>query len=460
MEMKETGLTNAAEDLSYEPAKAYRKLDPERTESYCLEYRAFMDASKTERDAVENAVRMAEEAGFRPYEPGGTLSPGDRLYFVNRAKSLMLAVIGKNGAENGFRIVASHIDSPRLDLKPLPLEENSGIAYFKTHYYGGLKKYQWSALPLALHGVVCHADGTKTTVSLGESPDEPVLYISDLMPHIARDQMAKASSDILPGESLSPIVGLHEDETGGVKGRILRLLNGKYGMKEQDFLMSELHLVPAEKSREVGFDRSMICAYGQDDKVCAFAALLALLRSETPEQTAVVFLADKEEIGSQGVTGLRSEAYAGFLRDLCADLKVNDRKAFRASVCISADVGGAYDPHFADAYEAQNSCRLGNGVTISKYTGSRGKSGCSDATAEMMQWTIRMMEEGGIPWQTGEYGKVDQGGAGTVAVDIAKFGIDVIDVGVPLLSMHAPMELAAKCDIYAMYLFCEKFFQM
>ena len=445
-------------ELAYEPRKAYRMQDAEQAESYCLKYRAFMDDSKTERDAVRNAVRMAEEAGFRPYDGRGNLKPGDRIYRINRAKSLMLAVIGKESPEKGFRIMASHIDSPRLDLKPLPLEENGGFAFLKTHYYGGLKKYHWAAMPLALHGVICKADGTKTDVSLGEDENDPVLYISDLMPHIAKDQMAKKSTDIIPGESLSPIAGLFEDGEGNVKNAVLQILNEKYGMTEKDFLMSELHLVPAQKSREVGLDRSMIAAYGQDDKVCAFAALLALLESGTPEHTSVVFLADKEEIGSEGVTGLRSEAYAGFLRDICDDLHAGDRTSFRASVCISADVGGAYDPHFADAYELQNSCRIGNGITISKYTGSRGKGGCSDATAELMQWTIRMMEQNGVCWQTGEYGKVDQGGAGTVAVDIAKFGIDVVDVGVPLLSMHAPMELAAKCDIFAMYQFSRCFF--
>ena len=449
----------SGEELLYKPKKGYLLQDAGETESYCRAYRAFMDASKTERDAVKNAVTMAKEAGFRAYIPGEKLSPGDKVYFVNREKSLMLAVIGKKSPEEGFRIMASHIDSPRLDLKPLPLDEKGGLAYFHTHYYGGIKKYHWAAIPLALHGVVCLSDGTKLDLSVGEDPDEPVLYISDLMPHIAKDQMAKNSSDVLPGESLCPIVGMIGDEEGNVKLNVLKLLHERYGICEKDFLSAELHLVPADKSRDVGFDCSLIGAYGQDDKICAYPSISAITAVQDPEHTCVVFLADKEEIGSQGVTGLRSESYASFLRDLCADLNANDRKAFRNSVCISADVGGAYDPHFADAYEAQNSCYLGSGITISKYTGSRGKSGCSDATAELMSRMIRLMDANGIPWQTGEYGKVDQGGAGTVASEISKFGIDVIDIGVPVLSMHAPMELAAKCDIYAMKRFSDCFFR-
>lgn len=451
--------TNPDEDLLYKPKKGYLTLDAEETESYCRAYRSFMDASKTERDAVRNAVRMAEEAGFRAYRPGENLKAGDRIYFVNREKSLMMAVIGSRSPEEGFRIMASHIDSPRLDLKPLPLDEKGGLAYFRTHYYGGIKKYHWAAIPLALHGVVCLSDGSSLNLSVGENPDEPVFYISDLMPHIAKDQMAKKSTDILPGESLCPIVGMIGDGEGNVKLNVLKLLHELYGIREKDFLSSELHLVPAEKSRDVGFDRSLVGAYGQDDKVCAFPSLSAITSLQDPEHTCVVFLADKEEIGSEGVTGLRSESYASFLRDLCADLNANDRAAFRHSVCISADVGGAYDPLFADAYEATNSCYLGNGITISKYTGSRGKSGCSDATAELMNRIIRLMDANDIPWQSGEYGKVDQGGAGTVASEISKFGIDVIDIGVPVLSMHSPMELAAKCDIYAMKRFSDCFFR-
>lgn len=450
----------SAEKLLYKTEKASYMIDLNEMETYCNEYRDYMDHSKIEREAVKNAVALAESAGFVPYIPGKPIHPGMKLYRINRLKSLMLCVVGNEPISNGFRIIASHIDSPRLDLKPLPIYEAGGLGYFKTHYYGGIKKYQWSAIPLALHGIIYRKDGSSVSVSIGEDENDPILYISDLMPHIAKDQMSRASSDILPGESLNPIIGSEPfDKDGDVKLNILRILNEKYGIDEADFLTAELHVVPAQKSRIVGFDESLIAAYGQDDKVCAYASLKALLALKEAKHTTVVFLADKEEIGSEGVTGLRSEVYAAFLKDLCCDANANEREAFRNSLCISADVGGAYDSNFADAYEAKNSCYLGNGITISKYTGSRGKSGCSDASAELMYQVIKLMKENNIPWQTGEYGKVDQGGAGTVAVDIAKIGIDVIDVGVPILSMHSPVELAAKSDVYAMYLFSKFFFQ-
>ena len=446
--------------LAYKPVAAYLGQDKQTVDAFCREYRAYMDASKTERDAVRNSVKLAEEAGFVPYVPGAPLTPGQKVYYVNRAKSLMLAVIGSEPLSEGFRIIASHIDSPRLDLKPIPLFESSGIGYFKTHYYGGIKKYQWTAIPLALHGVVYKGDGTAVDICIGEDEDDPVLYISDLMPHIAKDQMAKTAGNVVSGETLNLMAGsLPYDEEDGVKLNILSILLEKYGICERDLITAELSAVPAMKSRIVGLDRSMIAAYGMDDKICAYPSLRALAELDVPKHTCVVFLADKEEIGSEGVTGLRSEAYASFLRDLCADAGVCDRQAFRNSVCISADVGGAYDPNFADAYESTNSSYIGNGVTISKYTGSRGKGGCSDAPAELVSRVVRMMDFAGVAWQTGEYGKVDQGGAGTVAVDIAKIGIDVIDVGVPLLSMHSPMELAAKSDIYSMYQFCNVFYK-
>lgn len=449
-----------AKALLKQPRKAYLTQDKAQVEAFCGAYRAYMDASKTERDAVNNAVKLAETAGFAPYVPGKKLVAGQKIYFVNRKKSVMLAVIGSAPLTEGFRIIASHIDSPRLDLKPSPLYEASGIGYFKTHYYGGIKKYQWTAIPLALHGVIYRKDGERVDVCVGEDENDPVLYISDLMPHVAKDQMAKTAADIIPGESLNLINGsLPFDEEDGVKLHVLALLHEKYGICEADFASAELTVVPAQRSREVGFDRSMIAAYGQDDKVCAFPALRALLELDTPAHTCVVMLADKEEIGSVGVTGLGSDAYADFLRDICADMDVCSRTAFRSTICVSADVGGAYDPNFADAYEANNSCYLGNGVVIAKYTGARGKSGSSDATAELMSHITRMLDANGVAWQTGEIGKVDQGGGGTVASEIARFGIDVIDIGVPLLSMHAPIELASKADIFAMYQTSVAFFK-
>ncbi len=449
-----------AKKLLFKPKKAFKTQDAVKVDAFCEDYRAFMDASKTERDAVRNAIALAERAGFVAYERGKPLTAGQKIYYNNRNKSLMLAVIGSESVNEGFRIMASHIDSPRLDLKPMPLYESSGLGYFKTHYYGGIKKYQWTALPLALHGVVYHKDGSHTDICLGEDENDPVLYISDLMPHIAKDQVSRTGSDLIAGETLNLLAGsLPFDDEEGVKLNLLAILNEAYGIEERDFATAELSAVPAQKSRVVGLDKSMIAAYGQDDKVCAYPSLRALADLGTPKHTCVVFLADKEEIGSEGVTGLRSESYASFLRDICADTDTCDRTAFRNSVCISADVGGAYDPNYGEAYEAGNSCYIGNGVVISKYTGSRGKGGCSDATAELMSRVSRMLDADGIAWQTGEYGKVDQGGAGTVASEIAKFGIDVVDVGVPLLSMHAPVELAAKCDIYAMYQVSETFFK-
>ena len=448
-----------AKNLLYKPTYAHLNQDRPTVDAFCNAYRAYMDASKTERDAVRTSVEMAEKAGFTPYVPGQPLVPGQRIYRINREKSLMLAVIGSESLARGFRVIASHIDSPRLDLKPMPLYESSGIGYFKTHYYGGIKKSHWAALPLALHGVVYLKDGTRVNVCIGEDENDPVLYISDLMPHIAKDQVAKTASNVISGESLNLITGsLPFDEEEGVKLNVLSILHEKYGMEERDFMTAELSAVPAQKSREVGLDRSMIAAYGMDDKICAYPSLRALEDLDVPKHTCVVFLADKEEIGSEGVTGLRSEAYAAFLRDLCADAGVCDREAFRNSLCLSADVGGAYDPCYAEAYEANNSCYIGKGVVVSKYTGSRGKGGCSDASAEVMSRVALLLDGAGIAWQTGEYGKVDQGGAGTVAVEIAKFGIDVVDVGVPLLSMHAPSELAAKSDIYAMYGCCKAVF--
>ena len=449
-----------AKQLLHTPTKSCRVADEAEIEAFCTDYRAFLDGAKTERDAVKSAVALAERAGFRPYRPGQALEPGAKVYRVNREKSLLLAVVGQKPLAEGFRVMASHIDSPRLDLKPMPLYESGGLGYFKTHYYGGIKKYQWTALPLALHGVVCLRDGRTVDVCVGENEDDPVLYVTDLMPHIAKDQIAKKGSEVVGGETLNLVCGsLPFDEEDGVKLRVLAILHEKYGISERDFATAELCAVPAQKSRVVGFDGSMLAGYGQDDKVCAYPSLRALTEVETPTHTCVVFLADKEEIGSEGVTGLRSAAFADFLRDLCADAGANEREAFRNSLCLSADVGGAFDPSFADAYEAGNSCYLGDGVTVSKYTGARGKSGCSDASAEVMARVGRLLDDGNVAWQTGEYGKVDQGGAGTVAVEIAKLGIDVVDVGVPVLSMHSPVELTAKADVFAMYRASQAFFR-
>ena len=430
--------------------------DPQLREpafAYCEGYKAFLNATKTEREAVEWAVREAEANGFVPYDPTVSCKPGDRVYRVNRGKSVMLAVIGTDAPEAGFSIVVSHIDSPRLDLKQRPLYETAGISYFKTHYYGGIKKYQWTALPLALHGTVMTESGGRVDVRVGEAEGEPVFFISDLMPHIAQDQYEKKLGDAISGEGLNIINGSLPlgEGSDAVKLGILALLNEKYGITEADLRTAELSAVPAQKAVDVGFDASMIAAYGQDDRVCAYPSLTALFETKAPARTCVVVLADKEEIGSEGVTGLRSAALAHFLTSLCENRGADYKTCFAASDCLSADVGGAYDPCYAEAYEAGNSAYLNHGVAVMKYTGARGKSGSSDASAELLAKLARIFRENDVVWQTGEYGKVDQGGAGTVATEIAMLNISVVDTGVPILSMHSPVELAAKADIYMLH---------
>ena len=430
--------------------------DPQLREpafAYCEGYKAFLNAAKTEREAVEWAVREAEANGFVPYDPTVSCKPGDRVYRVNSGKSVMLAVIGTDAPEAGFSIVVSHIDSPRLDLKQRPLYETAGISYFKTHYYGGIKKYQWTALPLALHGTVMTESGGRVDVRVGEAEGEPVFFISDLMPHIAKDQYEKKLGDAISGEGLNIINGSLPlgEGSDAVKLGILALLHEKYGITEADLRTAELSAVPAQKAVDVGFDASMIAAYGQDDRVCAYPSLTALFETKAPARTCVVVLADKEEIGSEGVTGLRSAALAHFLTSLCENRGADYKTCFAASDCLSADVGGAYDPCYAEAYEAGNSAYLNHGVAVMKYTGARGKSGSSDASAELLAKLARIFRENDVVWQTGEYGKVDQGGAGTVATEIAMLNISVVDTGVPILSMHSPVELAAKADIYMLH---------
>ena len=430
--------------------------DPQLREpafAYCEGYKAFLNAAKTEREAVEWAVREAEANGFVPYDPTVSCKPGDRVYRVNRGKSVMLAVIGTDAPEAGFSIVVSHIDSPRLDLKQRPLYETAGISYFKTHYYGGIKKYQWTALPLALHGTVMTESGGRVDVRVGEAEGEPVFFISDLMPHIAKDQYEKKLGDAISGEGLNIINGSLPlgEGSDAVKLGILALLHEKYGITEADLRTAELSAVPAQKAVDVGFDASMIAAYGQDDRVCAYPSLTALFETKAPARTCVVVLADKEEIGSEGVTGLRSAALAHFLTSLCENRGADYKTCFAASDCLSADVGGAYDPCYAEAYEAGNSAYLNHGVAVMKYTGARGKSGSSGASAELLAKLARIFRENDVVWQTGEYGKVDQGGAGTVATEIAMLNISVVDTGVPILSMHSPVELAAKADIYMLH---------
>lgn len=430
-------------------------------DSYAEGYKDFLDRAKTEREAVETAIELAKNNGFVEFDRNKKYKAGDRVYINNRGKSLALAVIGSEAVESGVNISAAHIDSPRLDLKPNPLYEELELALFKTHYYGGIKKYQWTAIPLSLHGVFVLKDGTVKKVSIGEEEDEPKFVINDLLPHLAQEQSKRTLSEGIKGEELNVLIGSHpfKDEKGSelVKLNILKLLNEKYGITEDDFLSAELEIVPAFKATDIGLDRSMVGAYGQDDRVCAYPALTAIMSVKNPEKTALAILADKEEVGSMGNTGLESD----FLRYVIGDLALmqggDGTVAVRNSKCLSADVNAGIDPTFQDVMERRNASRLNYGVVVTKYTGARGKSGTSDASAEYMASIRKLLDENGIIWQSGELGRVDLGGGGTVAQFIANMGVDVVDLGVPVLSMHAPFETTAKLDIYmchrAMYEF-------
>ena len=426
-----------------------------KADEYCEGYKAFLDAAKTEREAVSVSVSMAEKAGFKEFKLGEKYNAGDKVYINNRGKAAAFAVIGKEPVENGVNITAAHIDSPRLDLKPNPLYEELELALFKTHYYGGIKKYQWTAIPLALHGVFALKDGSVIDVSVGESDDEPKFVINDLLPHLAQEQSKRTLSEGIKGEELNVLIGSHpfKSDKGSelVKLNILKLLNEKYGITEADFLSAELELVPAVKACDIGFDRSMIGAYGQDDRVCAYPALTAILNINNPEKTAVAVLADKEEIGSVGNTGLDSDFLRYVITDLAKMQGGDGTVALRRSRCLSADVNAGTDPTFQDVMERRNASFLNYGVVITKYTGARGKSSTSDASAEFVASVRNMLDQEGIVWQSGELGRVDLGGGGTVAMFIANMGVDVVDLGVPVLSMHAPFETTAKFDVYMCY---------
>lgn len=428
----------------------------QKADEFCGGYRKFLDAAKTEREACAEAIRLAEEKGFRAFEKGKAYKSGEKIYLNNRGKSLILAVIGSEPLEKGVRLTAAHIDSPRLDLKQNPLYESEELGYFKTHYYGGIKKYQWPTTPLALHGVICKKDGTTVTVTLGEDENDPVFVVTDLLPHLAEEQYKRPAAKLIKGEELNILIGsrpFRDEETSeAVKLNLLCLLNEKYGIVEEDFLSAELECVPAFKAKEIGFDRSMIGSYGQDDRVCAYTALRAILDlTETPKLTAVTILTDKEEIGSEGNTGLKSAYLEYFIDDLAEAAGIKGHTVLSASKCLSADVNAGFDPTFPDAFEKLNAAFLNHGVVATKYTGSRGKSGTSDASAEYVSEIRRLFNENEVVWQTGELGKVDFGGGGTVAMYLANLDIDVIDIGVPVLSMHAPFEITAKNDVYMAY---------
>lgn len=426
-----------------------------KADEYCEGYKSFLNKAKTEREAVKAATQMAKANGFSEFCRGKAYKAGDKVYINNRGKTLALAVIGEQPVEQGVNITAAHIDSPRLDLKPNPLYEDTDLALFKTHYYGGIKKYQWTAVPLSLHGVFVLKDGTVKEVSIGENENEPKFVINDLLPHLASEQIKRPLNEGVKGEELNVLVGSHpfKDDKGNelVKLNILKLLNEKYGVTEEDFLSAELEMVPAAKSTDIGFDRSLIGSYGQDDRVCAYPALTAVLEVEKPEKTALAILTDKEEIGSCGNTGLESDFLRFVIGDLAKMQNGDPTVALRNSKCLSADVNAGLDPTFQDVMEKKNASFLNYGVVVTKYTGARGKSGTSDASAEYVAQIRNMLDNAGIIWQTGELGKVDIGGGGTVAMFIANMGVDVVDLGVPVLSMHAPFETTAKFDVYMCY---------
>ena len=426
---------------------------------FCEGYMRFLNISKTEREFAANAKKVAEENGFRDINQIEKLNSGDKVYFVNREKSIYFAVIGEEKLENGLNIVGAHIDSPRLDLKPNPLYEDGELAYFNTHYYGGIKKYQWTTIPLSIHGVIIKSNGEKITVNIGESENDPIFTITDLLPHLAKEQEAKRLREAIDGENLDLLVGsipILDDETKNkVKLNILKILNEKYGITEKDFVSSELELVPAFKARSLGFDYGMVAAYGQDDKVCSYTALKALMEMERPQKTAVCILSDKEEIGSMGNTGMESHVFDYFVSELLNKAGENRpnllEKVFCYSKMLSSDVDAGFDPLYASVSDRDNSGYLSKGITLNKYTGARGKSGASDANAEYVAYIRNLFETNNIKYQVSELGKVDVGGGGTIAYILANKGVDVIDCGVPVLSMHAPYEVTSKFDIYEAY---------
>ena len=423
------------------------------------EYIHFLNRSKTEREATSFITEILDKNGFVNIKDKMILVPGDKVYYVNRAKSVYAAVLGSKPVEAGLNIIGSHIDSPRLDLKPNPLYEDTGFAYFKTHYYGGVKKYQWTTIPLSIHGVIVKANGEKITINIGEDDEDPIFTITDLLPHLAQEQMEKKLKDGVAGEDLNLLIGSipigDEKVTERIKLNILKILNDKYGITEKDFVSSELELVPAFKARSLGFDRSMVAAYGQDDKICAYTSLRALLDTVTPVKTAVCIFADKEEIGSMGNTGMESHVFDTFISELLNKTNTNRPnlldKVFCNSKMLSADVDAGLDPIYASVSEKNNAAYLGKGVGLNKYTGARGKSGASDANADFVAQIRNIFESNNIMYQVSELGKVDTGGGGTIAYILANKGVDVIDCGVPVLSMHAPYEVTSKFDVYEAY---------
>jgi len=426
-----------------------------KADAYCEEYKQFLDKGKTEREAVTEAIRLASGSGFKPLVRGMALKPGTKVYRDIGGKALILAVLGKKSLSEGVNISAAHIDSPRIDLKQVPLYEDGDMAFFKTHYYGGIKKYQWVAQPLALHGVVIKKDGTAVNIVIGEDESDPVFMITDLLPHLGKDQAKKTVEEVFTGENLNILLGSRptgeEKDKDRVKFTVMSILNEKYGITEEDFLSAEIEAIPLMNARDVGLDRSMIGAYGHDDRSCSFASLRAIMDLKKPPMTAVCVLVDKEEVGSDGISGMQSAMFEDFMEDLCDAFDVKLRDCFKSSFCLSGDVCNAFDPNFPDVSEKQNAAKLGCGMGILKFTGVRGKGGSSDASAELVAMLRGLFEKNKVAWQMGSLGKVDQGGGGTVAKFMANRNIATIDAGVPVLSMHAPYEIVSKLDCYMTY---------
>lgn len=435
---------------------------------YAEEYKAFLDISKTEREFVSNTIEAAEDLGFKDIESMDALKPGDKVYSSIKGKGLMMAVIGSQPVSNGVNILGAHVDSPRLDLKPNPVYEDTEAAYFKTHYYGGIKKYQWTTIPLAIHGVVYTKDGEMHNIVIGEKDEDPIFYITDLLPHLGNEQMSKKASEFIPGEDLNVVIGgmpLKGADKEPFKAYALKYLNDNFGIEEKDFVTGEIEIVPAMKARDVGFDRAFIAAYGHDDKVCAYPAITALWAQERPHKTCVCMLTDKEEIGSYANSGAQSVLYENFLMELLAKTEggafdlLKYRKAIAASNMLSTDVSNAYDPKYASVSDPKNSAYMSRGIKLEKYVGSRGKSGTNEATGDFVAKIVSIFDKNSIPWQTGELGKIDAGGGGTISAYMAKYGMNVIDAGVPVWSMHAPYEVISKIDLYCTYLAYKAFIE-
>lgn len=431
---------------------------PEQVEeaaAFCEGYKAFLDEGKTERECVKKAVELLKAAGYAEFDTQGSYQPGDKVYYVNRNKAIIATTFGEKSVKEGIRMNGAHIDSPRLDLKPSPVYEKDDMALFKTHYYGGIRKYQWATIPLAMHGVIIKKNGEMVELNLGEKPGDPVFCITDLLPHLSAEQNERKLKDGIKGEELNIVIGsipYTDDEVKEpVKLMALKLMNEQFGITEKDFLRAEVEFVPAHKASDVGFDRSMVGAYGQDDRICAYTALMAEIDTKNPTYTTMTILTDKEEIGSEGNTGLNSNYVGDYITYLAELEGVNPKEVFRNTICLSSDVNAAYDPTFASVYDPLNSSYVNKGCVLTKYTGARGKSGSNDASAELMAKVIGIMEKEGVYWQIGELSAVDVGGGGTIAKFVASMNIDVVDLGVPILSMHAPFELASKLDVLNTY---------